>query len=71
MAIEDKLLLEARKIALERGTTVDQIVRDHLATLVSSDRRLRQERSNLKKAFATGIVEVGKRTWRRSDLYER
>jgi Family of unknown function (DUF6364) len=71
LAIEDDLLLEARKIALERRTTVNQMVREYLATLVDRESRVRKARSNLQKAFKRGIVEVGDRTWKREDLYER
>ena len=71
LAIEDELLLEARKIALERRTTVNRMVREYLATLVDRESRVRKARSNLNKAFQRGIVEVGQRTWRREDLHER
>jgi hypothetical protein len=71
LAIEDDLLLEARKIALERRTTVNQMVREYLAILVDRESRLRKARSNLKKAFERGIVDVGDRNWQREDLHAR
>ena len=71
LAIEDELLLEARKIALERRTTVNRMVREYLATLVDRESRVRKARSNLQQAFARGIVDVGDRTWQREDLHAR
>ncbi len=74
LAIEDDVLLAARKFALERGTSVNQLVREYLSTLVETDRRRRRARASLKKAFAKGVVEVGEPLvidWKREDLYER
>ena len=34
VAIDGRLLLAARKLALEQGTSVNQLVRDHLEELV-------------------------------------
>jgi len=71
LAIDEDVLLEARKCALERRTTVNQLVREYLAGLVKQQDRQRAARTRLKAAFATGVVEVGSRTWTREDLYER
>lgn len=71
LALEDDLLLEARKIALNRRTSVNQMVREYLATVVNSETRVHQARSNLKQAFDTGFAEVGGITWSREDLHER
>ena len=70
LAIDENLLLEARRFALERRTTVNRLVRDYLASLVNQESRLRRARSRLKSAFEKGIVEVGPRTWNREDLYD-
>ncbi len=69
LAIEDDLLFKARKLALERRTTVNQLVRDYLTALVNQEGRLRKAR--LRSALAKGLVEVGPRTWKREDLYDR
>jgi len=39
--IDEDLLLAARKVALDRGTSVNQLVRDYLAALVEEPRRKR------------------------------
>lgn len=74
LAIEEDLLLAARKLALDRGTSVNQLVREYLRTLVDSDGRRRRARASLKKAFAKEVGEVGEGLvidWKREDLYER
>jgi hypothetical protein len=71
LAIEDELLEGARKWALERGTTVNQLVRDHLAELVARGGRRRAAAERLKRAMAEDRVLLSPRTWTREDLYER
>jgi hypothetical protein len=71
LAIEEDLLLAARKVALDQRTSVNQLVREYLAALVGEPSRRRLAKAMLRKAFETGLVEVGERTWSRDDLYER
>jgi hypothetical protein len=71
LVIDEDLLLAARKVALDQRTSVNQLVRDYLATLVEETGRKRLARARLRAAFATGLIEVGDRHWRRDDLYER
>jgi hypothetical protein len=71
LVVEEDLLLAARKVALDRKTSVNQLVREYLAALVEEPSRRRLARAKLRKAFATGLVEVGDRTWSRDDLYDR
>jgi len=71
LVIDENLLLAARKIALEQRTSVNQLVRDYLSSLIQEKSRRQMARQHLKKAFSTGIVEVGDRNWSRDDLYAR
>jgi len=71
LVIEEDLLLEARKVALDRSTSVNEMVREYLATLVKERGRKRLARAKLKETFRTGLVEAGDRTWTRDSLYER
>jgi len=71
LVIEEDLLLAARKVALDRRTSVNQLVREYLAALVEEPSRRRLARTRLRKAFETGLVTVGDRNWRRDDLYDR
>ena len=71
LVVEEDLLLAARKLALDRGTSVNQLVRDYLVSLVESAGRKRIARARLKKVFEKGLVRVGDITWSRDELYER
>ena len=71
LSIEDEILHEARKYALERRTTVNQLVREYLTGLNSQEEQRRVARERLMAAFKRGVVEVGERTWTREDLHER
>jgi hypothetical protein len=71
LAIEDEVLEAARRLALEHGTTLNQLVRDHLADLVVREDRRRAAAERLKRAMREELVEVGPITWAREDLYGR
>ena len=71
LVVDEDLLLAARKVALDQRTSVNQLVREYLVALVEQPGRRRLARTRLKKAFETGLVEVGDRTWSRDDLYDR
>lgn len=71
LVVEEDLLLSARKIALEQRTSVNQLVREFLLELVEDPGRRRLARARLRKAFETGLIEVGEINWSRDDLYGR
>ena len=71
LVIDEDLLLAARKIALDRRTSVNQLVREYLAGLVEETGRRNLARARLNKALEGGLVEVGDRHWSRDELYER
>ena len=71
LVVDEELLLAARRVALDRRTSVNQLVREYLAALVEEPSRRRLARARLKRAFETGLVDVGDRTWSRNDLYDR
>jgi hypothetical protein len=71
LVIDEDILLAARKVALDQRTSVNQLVREYLAKLVEEPSRRRLARARLRKAFETGIVDVGDRKWNREDLYAR
>ena len=71
LAIEDEVLETARRLAIERGTTLNQLVRDHLVDLVAREGRRRAAAERLKRAMREELVEVGPRIWTREDLYGR
>ena len=74
LSIDDKLVKEVRKIAVERDTTLTGLVRDYLQKLASENAtsgRKRREHEALQRNFAEFRLKIGKRDWKREDLYER
>ena len=74
LTLDDKLVKEVRKIAVDRDTTLTGLVRAHLEQLAaehaqSGRRQMDQER--LQRTFDRFQIRMGKKTWRREDLYER
>ena len=71
LVIDEDLLFAARKVALDQRTSVNQLVRGYLAALVEEPSRRRLARARLRRAFETGLVNLGDRNWSRDDLYDR
>jgi hypothetical protein len=71
LSLKDDFVKKARKIAVERDTTLTGLVRDYLERLVeeeSASGRNRRERDALERSFERYSFHVGKRTWKREDL---
>jgi hypothetical protein len=71
LSIEEDVLQEARKIAAERGTTVNAIVRASLTELVRQKKRTRDALKRVRELAEEGGMELRKRSWSRDDLHER
>ena len=74
LSLDDDLVKEVRKIAVERDTTLTGLVRAYLQELASEHAksgRKRRELEALERSFEEIQVNIGKRTWKREDLYER
>lgn len=72
LAIDETVLAQARRVAMERQTTVNALVREFLGSLSSEmteDQKAAvarmRARSNTRTSFMTG------RTWTRDDIYDR
>ncbi len=71
LSIDDALLEEARQTAARSGTTVNAIVRDHLANLASRDARIERARRRLAELAKRSTATIGPRDWTRNELYDR
>ena len=71
LTIDENLLREARKIALDKNTSVNQMVRDFLDKLVQESAAQQRALVQLDEFFDAKPFRVGKRTWSRDDLHER
>ena len=74
LSLNDDLVKKVRKIAVERDTTLTGMVREYLEALAAEDAssgRRRREREALERSFDRFGFRMGKRTWKRADLYAR
>ena len=74
LAIDDRIVREVRKIAVDRDTTLTNLVREFLEKLVADHAASSQKRRALERleaSFQRFEFRVGKPTWTRADLHER
>jgi hypothetical protein len=72
LAIDAELLKKARKIAVDKDTTVTGLIRNYLETLIEKEGKSKKETiSELVKLLDHSNARVGKKTWSREDLHER
>lgn len=76
LSLDDKLVKEARKIAVDRDTTLTGLIREYLEQLATENAasgRKRREIEALERSFKqfSRKLDYGKRTWKREDLYVR
>ncbi len=65
------MLRSARKIALDRNTSVNQIIRDYLSSLVNDSFSSRAALERFDELVRNSTAEVGPITWTREDLHDR
>jgi hypothetical protein len=65
------LLRAARKVALDRNTSVNQMIREYLAAPVRESGRQLAAVAKLGELFRTTCGRVSSITWNRDDLHER
>jgi hypothetical protein len=71
LTVEDELLREARKVAVDRRTSVNQLVREFLTGLVREAGGHQAALARMDEVFRTTRVEIGQRSWTREELHER
>jgi hypothetical protein len=74
LTLDDKLVKEVRKIAADRDTTLTGLVRAYLEQIAEENAksgRKKRELEALERSFERFQFELGKKTWRREDLYDR
>ena len=71
LTLDEDLLRAARKVALDRDTSVNQLVRDYLAQLVRETDQQQAALAGLDEIFRTSRFELGPKTWTRDELHER
>lgn len=69
---DDDVIKKARKIAVEKNTTLTQMLRDYLESVAKlEDEKQYAALSRLEKTFELYSRDMGKRRWSREELHER
>ena len=72
MAIDEDLLKKAKKIAVDKNTTLTGLIRDYLAQIVEQEESNKQAIiEELERLFNESKMVVGKKKWTRDELHER
>ena len=70
IAIDEKLLHEARLIAAERSTSLNAMIREYLTRLTERESQAAHARRRIVELCRESNAEIGNRTWSRDELYE-
>jgi hypothetical protein len=70
--VDGEIVRKVRKIAVDRNTTLTEMVREYL-TRLSEENTLQAELAvrDLEEAFTLYSRDMGRRTWTREELHER
>ncbi len=71
LRVEEDILQKARKIAAERTTSVNALVREYLSDLVRQQSRQEIARKELVVLCRESTARMGHRTWTRDELHDR
>ena len=71
LTVDDNVLGEVRRYAARHNTSVNALVREHLARIASNENRARAAMRELREMSDRSDAEVGPVTWARSELYDR
>lgn len=72
LSVDDEVIRKVRKIAIDKNTTLTQMVRDFLTSVTTrgAAQRMRAVR-RLETSFEEFSRDMGKRDWSREELHER
>jgi metal-responsive CopG/Arc/MetJ family transcriptional regulator len=71
IAIDEALLREARRIAANRSTTLNAMIREFLEKLARRESQAAKARHRIVELCRETRAEIGPRTWSRDELHER
>jgi 3-methyladenine DNA glycosylase AlkD len=72
LSVEDDVIRKVRKLAVDRRTTLTELVRTYLKRLAAEDTLQRELAANeLEAGFRQYSRAIGQRTWTRDELHER
>lgn len=70
--VDEEIVKKVRKIAIDKDTTLTEMVRDYLTWVAKGDALERQQSiAALDESFERLSRDMGPRNWTREDLYAR
>lgn len=71
LSIDEAIVKKVRKIAIDRDTTLNAMVREYLTSVAESDAAVRKEQAEGLMASTERLArDMGPRRWTRDDLYD-
>jgi hypothetical protein len=71
ISIDEATLHDARRIAAERSTSLNALIREFLERLTRRESSTRSARLRIEELCRQSTAEVGERTWTRDELHGR
>ncbi len=71
LKIDDNLLKKARDLANKRKTSINAIIRQKIAEFAESDMSREAAIKGLESFYRKSRARIGKKQWKRDELYER
>ena len=71
LSVEEATLREARRIAAERSTSLNAMIREFLTELTERESHAARARGRIRDLCSQTRARVGDRWWDRQDIHER
>jgi hypothetical protein len=71
LSVDEDVLAKVRRLATERNSTVNALVREYLTNLAAHDSRAKRARVRLRQLSAQSQGRLGEKTWSRDNLHDR
>ncbi len=71
LSVDEDVLAAVRRLASERNSTVNALVREYLTNLAAHHDRAARARLQLRKLAAASRGRLGRKTWPRDSLHDR
>jgi len=72
ISLDKDILKKAKKIAIDKETSFNGLIREYIKKLIDQDERSRQLMiEELDSLFAKSSAIIGRKTWTRDELHER
>ena len=71
LSIDEAVVKKVRRIAIDRDTSLNAMVREYLIAVAQSDAAVRKEQADALMASTERLArDLGPRSWTRDELYE-